>query len=387
MCKPTSAVLCGALLLFGVACGSSDGPTGEEAGASAFTETTAVPVPSTVSSTVDQRSEASGLDAVLTDPSVLSMGLGDEASGRFSIQPGPLGDLVLPVEGTYWATDAGNVYTRLDVDPELMAGEMNHLVDSIETMGGQPEGSPYLASLRDHHRGNEFQIGIADLVRWVGIGPLPLDWMEQWTWFSEVDALAHGTEETLPSEFGQCRTAIESFDTAARTWVDDLEIDFQPVEGGAEEWVFPVQALEAALADELSTAAVCEEIFGESTNEQPELMVTVTPEQSGNRIDVFADQRIYIDRGAELMVTIRMWPDETVGDPPDTPSPTPLLTVQGTYLTAIGVCDELPWIYSNFAASNTYYGPESSGYGGPTIFASDWVCLDDVPEERRSEWP
>lgn len=386
MCKRTSAVgLCGALLLFGVACGGSDDPTGEKAGSSAFTDTTAAPVPTTVPSTVEQPSEASGLDAVLTDPSVLSVGLGDEASGRFSVQPGPLGDLMLPVEGTYWATGEGNVYTRLDVDPELIAGEMNRLVDSIEAMGGQPEGSPYLASLRDHYRGNEFQIGITDLVRWIGIGPLPLDLMEQWTWLSEVDALANNTGETLPSEFGQCRTAIESFDTAARTWVDDLEIDFQPVEGGAEKWVFPVQALEVALADQLSAAAVCEEFFGDSTDEQPELIVTVTPEQSGTRIDLFADQKIYIDRGPELLITIRMWPDETVGDPPDTPSPLPLLTVQGTYLTAIGVCGGLPWIYSNFAASDTYYGPDSGGYAGPTIFASNWLCLNDVPEERRND--
>lgn len=388
MYKRTSALgLCGALLLFAVACGGSDYPTGEEAGPPASTATTVVLIPTTIPSTVEQRSETSVLEAVLTDRSVLSVGVGDEASGRFSIQPGPLGDLIPRVEGTYWATGEGNVYTRLDVDPELIAGEMDRLVDSIEAKGGQPEGSPYLSSLRNHYRGNEFQIGITDLARWIGIGPLPLEWIEQWTWFSEADALAYNTDETLPSEFGQCRAAIESFDAAARTWVDDLELDFQRVEGGADEWVFPVRALEVALADQLSAAAVCEEFFGDSTGQQPELMVTVTPEQSGTRIDVFADPQVYIDRGPELLITIRMWPDETVGDAPDTPSPMSLLTVRGTYLTSVGVCGELPWIYSNFAAGDNYYEPGSSGYTGPTIFASDWLCPDDVPDERRNDWP
>jgi hypothetical protein len=85
------------------------------------------------------------------------------------------------------------------------------------------------------------------------------------------------------------------------------------------------------------------------------------------------------------MFTIVMWPDESVGAAPDDPNPASLLTLRGSYLTAIGVCGELPWIYSNVAAADTYYAPGTGGYDGPVVFASGWYCQDEVPSERRRE--
>lgn len=181
----------------------------------------------------------------------------------------------------------------------------------------------------------------------------------------------------------RCRAAVDSFDAATRNWVEDVEVDFESSGDGRLTWQFPVSDLVDALADHQTAAAVCDEFIGGEPGALPELSFTVTPEPHGRRIDIYADPKIYTDRGPQLVLSVVMTPG-TVGDPPHSPSPTQLLTLRGTFLAAIGVCGELPWIYSNFAAANTYYAATSDGYPGPTIFASDWLCSHEVPEGRRN---
>jgi hypothetical protein len=333
---------------------------------------------SSTTSSLPAASVSSELDGVLSDRSLLTLGRGDETAGRFRILPGSEGDLIPPVEGTYWVTEQGNVYTRLELDSGLIADEMSRLVDKT-TAVGQGEGSSYLISLRDHYRGDEFQIGIIDLVRWIGIGPPPHDWIQQWIWFSEADAAEGST--AVPPELVRCLSAIESFDAGARLWMNHVD----PVANDAERWVFPLEDFLAPLTEELNATSVCGEFFDGADDTQPELHVAVTPDGPGTLIDVLVDRKIYTDRQLELMFTVLMWPDATVGDPPSSPIPAPLLTMQNTYLAAIGLCNELPWTYSNFAAGDTYYDPEADGYIGPVIFASKWVCPDDVPEGRRAD--
>lgn len=65
-------------------------------------------------------SVTNGLDAALVDRSVLSLALDGETSGSFRVQPGGTADFVMPLAGSYWVTSSGNVYTRLDVDPEVL---------------------------------------------------------------------------------------------------------------------------------------------------------------------------------------------------------------------------------------------------------------------------
>lgn len=334
---------------------------------------------SSTTSSLPTASAPSGLDEVLNDRSLLALGRNDENAGRFRIQPGPDGDLILPVEGTYWVTEQGNVYTRLDVDPGLIADEMSRLVQRTGSATGEGEESSYLVSLRDHYRGNEFQLGIIGLVRWIGIGPPPHDWIQQWIWFSEADTTEGSS--AVPPELVRCLSAIESFDAGARLWMNHVD----PVASDAERWVFPVEGFLASLVEEMNATSVCGEFFDGADDTQPELQVAVVPDGPGTRIDVFVDPKIYADRQFELLFSVLMWPDTTVGDPPSSPAPAPLLTIQNTYLVAIGVCDELPWIYSNFAAGDTYYEPDRDGYLGPVILASRWLCADDVPEGRRGD--
>jgi hypothetical protein len=320
----------------------------------------------------------SELDGALSDSSLLTLGRGEETAGRFRILPGPEGDLIPPVEGTYWVTEKRNVYTRLDVDSGLIADEMSRLVDQMAAVGPGEESS-YLVSLRDHYLGDEFQLGIIDLVRWIGIGPPPHDWIQQWIWFTEADTTEGAV--AVPSELVQCLSAVESFDAAARQWIKHVE----PVTSDADRWVFPVEDFLASLAEEMNATSICGELFDGADETQPELVLAVAPDGPGTRIDVLVDPKVYTDRQLELLFTVIMWPDTNAGEPPNSPTPAPLLTMQNTYLAAIGVCNELPWIHSNFAAGDTYYEPDVDGYIGPVIFASRWVCDDDVPEGRRGD--
>jgi hypothetical protein len=218
----------------------------------------------------------------------------------------------------------------------------------------------------------------------MGVGLLPLEVIGQLIWFGEVDAIGNDTVEPLPSEPYECRDAVVAFDAATRDWVGDLEIEFATGDDGAVTWIFPVQDLDEALADQIAAGAVCDQMIDGEENES-ELRIDLTAESDMRRIEVFIDPKIYPDREPKLMLTILMWPDTPVEDPPESPSPAPLLTLRGTYLVAIGVCKELPWIYSNFMAGDNYYNPSSGGYAGPIFLSSDWLCEDEVPEERRED--
>lgn len=278
----------------------------------------------------------------------------------------------MAVDGRYWVNEDGSVYTALDIDPELIAGQMSLLVDAVAGTG-VPEDSPYLTSLREHYRGDEFQIGLTDLVRSLAVGGLDAEWAEQWSWFLQAEG------DPLPAEMVACREAIASLDQAARGWIHDLPIEF--IDG---TWAFPLRAFEADLAPEIETASVCE-LFVDASGSSPEIVLRLTIESDLRRLEVLVDDKRYTDKEPELMFAIAMRPDDSVGPPPDVPDPASLLTLRGSYLAAIGVCGELPWIYSNFAAGDNYYGPGSGGYEGPLVFASGWYCEDEVPESRRTE--
>jgi hypothetical protein len=332
-------------------------------------------VPSTASTTTAAGSSEglAGLNSGL-DRSILSLALepGDTRAGRFRLERGYTTEILMTVEGHYWVTDTGNVFTVLDVDPDLIVGEMSRLTDSLEAKGGQPTDSPYFASLRDHYRGDEFQIGLTDLARSLAAGGLPSEWAEQWSWFVQADG------SSVPPELVECRDAVGELDVAARSWVAGLRIQF--ADG---TWVFPIEDFERALAGEIEAASICE-LFVDSAGPGPEIVIELSGGPGARRVEVLVDDKVYTDKEPELMFAIVMWPDESVGEPPNDPNPAPLLTLRGSYLSAIGVCGELPWIYSNFAAADSYERPGSGDYTGPTIFASGWYCEDEVPEERRN---
>ena len=153
--RTSSVVLVVVLGLAGVACGTpatvtasqtSDSPVSTEkttissVTTAASSVTTAASTGTTAASTVTTVTllgpdplDLSDLDTVLVDRSLLSLGLRptDPRSGRFLFRPGYVLDYVPTVEGRYWVTGSGNVYTALDVDPQLIADETVRLVTQL----------------------------------------------------------------------------------------------------------------------------------------------------------------------------------------------------------------------------------------------------------------
>ncbi len=364
------------LALLGIcaaACGTESATTAPSPTTAIVAQTTSLTGDSVPATGVDPQEGFDGL-APTTDRSILSLVLepGEIAPGRFRLQRGPNTETIMTVEGRYWITGQDNVYTSLDIDSDLVITQMQLLAEIVEDAGGQASDSPYLASIRDHYRGDEFQIGLADLARSLGVGGLPTEWAEQWAWFVRAGG------DPLQAEMVACEAATTSLDAAARDWVRDLDIQF--TDG---MWVFPVEAFYAALAPHVEAASICEQVI--EPGPIPDIVIEVSNDSFGRRVNVLVDDNRYTDRDPELAFWIAMLPDDSVGGPPNDPRPAPLFTIQNSYLAAIGVCGELPWIYSNFAAANTYESPQRDGYLGPVVFASGWYCEDEVPEERRHE--
>ncbi len=197
--------------------------------------------------------------------------------------------ILMTVEGPYWVLNGGEVFTALDVDPGLMAEQMAILAAAVEAKGGQSIESPYLASLRDHYRSDEFQIGLTALVRWLGLGGLPAEWAEQWGWFVQAECAP------VPAELIAWADAIRTLDEAARKWVRDLEIVF--VDG---TWRFPVEAFEEELATQIDGASICR-LFVELPETSPEILIKVDGERDRRRIEVLVVDKTYTDREPELM--------------------------------------------------------------------------------------
>lgn len=339
----------------------------------AISSSSTIQAPSTTTTTSDSDppTEAVGLDR-----SVLTLGLepGDTRPGRFRFRAGSQSDLLMTVEGRYWVTATGNVYSVLDVDSDLIAAEMARLLADLDAGTAASGGAtPFVESLRNHYRGSEFQVGLTDLLKWAGLGGLSAEWAEQWAHFIEAD----GTEK--PPELGECEDSIAAFDRAAARWIHD-----QPIDLTVAPWTFPEADFQDSLRNEFAAMAICESYFSPGTTPD-ELTIRLTTRPGARSVEVLLDDGLYTDADAELLLAVDMRPDETVGDLPNPLDPASLLTIRGSYLAAIGACGELPWIYSNFAAANTFHAPGASSYNGPTIFESGWFCEEEVPESRRDD--
>lgn len=212
---------------------------------------------------------------------------------------------------------------------------------------------------------------------WILHGPLLPEWVEQSDWASAF----------LAPDLTECPEPFGSYRAAARDWVYELDIEFASNEDGGLEWVFRLGAFRGALAEEMVALVGCVVADGgdvsESGESTLELRASVTPFNDGRQIQVFLSGE-YPYRDFEPILTVITWPAASVGDPPEVPSPAPLLTLRNTYLAAIGVCGELPWTYTNFFDVAEYDDPEDeANYLGPFWLMAGWLCGDEVPEEER----
>lgn len=306
-------------------------------------------------------------DRATLDRSVLTLGVGDETSGRFQLVPNR-GSRLSRTTGTYWVLPDGNVYTRFDLDSALIAEEMEGLIGRLST---HPDvaGTELISELENHYGGDEFQLGITDTLRWFDLRVPSLEVIEQ----ANLIMGAGVFEAGIPAN---CRKALDAYETAARDWVAGLD----PTVDAAGTWVFPGGDFDTALAGPVTELDSCGGFIDEAAA-PPEVEFRVTHLDDSSMVEVLADDGLYTDHDPELEFTVMMQPDASVGDMPERLAPTPLLGLASTYLAAIGACGELPWAHTAIAGGDSWDDPAEEPFTGVTFLADRLACPDDVPED------
>lgn len=309
----------------------------------------------------------SGLDAHLDDVSLLAPGvLSGESSGRFIVNSGYLTEIVPGSTGRYWVTPGGNVYTAFDLDLELAEVEIARLVERLEKED-LPAG--YVAALADHPRSDHLQLRLSDLYSLTGVGPVGVDVLDWYLWGAEAEVAAGVEDASLfLDEALACHRAASAFHSVAADWNLDA---LRTGAFSAADWHVPLNDLYRDLTTELEATAICEGVL--SFGELAETMHV----EVGSRGDLRTVTWRYRPGVPEysVLITIQMYAAE-VGPPPLELAPIPLLTTINTFTVATSICGGLPWVYSNFAASNTYTSPDDPYYAGPAFGQSSWPCSD-----------
>lgn len=333
--------------------------------------------------------EAGQIAVELPDRSLLSFA-GDAAgnSGRFTTSDGSSTNFVsrhtIPrLNGRYWVTEDGNVYTDFDVDPELIASEMAVLIESVQANVGPAERAPYADLLENHYRGSEFQVVFTDLLAWVGVTP-PIDFTRLFNATFEASGAEVDDPETLePLLRSGCLAASEGSEVAVAEWALNLEPQFEDSGDGQETWDLPLDELDSIPEFE-SMMALC---FDSPDTGDPGAdarhNVRVTREETAGaiRLVVSVDRSDFVGIDFAPALEIVMTPDSDIGDPPESPNPSGLLTTLGSYLVTVSACGELPYVRTEIFAVK-YTGPDEPTYLGPSFFASGWACEDETPLDQ-----
>ena len=325
--------------------------------------------------------------AGLSDRSLLSVA-GDAAgtAGRFTISDGAstfVSRHTLPtLTGRYWVTEDGNVYTDFDVDPDLIASEMAALTERLLGSGGSTGGAPYTEWLDSHYRGSEFQVAFTDLLAWVGVS-LPIEYTRLFNAMFEAEGAEVEDPETLePVLRPGCLAASEESEVALGEWALGLEPRFEDSGDGVETWDLPLDELDS-IPEFDSMMAICVDSPGAEPGVDNRNRVRITREESagGIRLVVSVDLADFVGADYDPALEIVMTPDDGIGDPPDEPDPSGLLTTMGSYLVTISACGELPYVRTEIFVVD-YTGPDDPTYFGPSVYASGWVCEDAVPLDQ-----
>lgn len=307
----------------------------------------------------------------MLDRSVLTLGLNDETSGRFQLIPNQESRLSWTT-GSYWVLPDGNVYTRFDLDAGLIRDEMEGLVGRLSA---HPDlaGTDLISALQNHYVGNEFQIGITDVVRWYDLRVPSLELLVQANLVMGAGVFSGGS---VPPD---CEESLAAYETAARDWVADLD----PKVDAAGTWVFPVEGLDTALADLVAELDSCGRVIDEASA-PPQVEFRVTALGDSTMVEVLADDGLYTDHEPAPVFTVMMQPDAAVNEPAEPLDPAPLLGIASTYLAAIGACGELPWAHTDMAGGDSWVDPAEEPFLGITFLADRLECAGDVPGDAVS---
>jgi hypothetical protein len=345
-------------------CGDAGSPTSTTPSPAAAADPAA---PATTATTAEPN--PSPLDAALDGLSVLALSAtaGRLDEGEFALFPGDTPAAL--VAGHWWSTVGGNVYTRVDLDTGLVAAEMGRLVE--EVLDPSDERLAEVLGFRDHYRGREFQLGLEDFIP---AGPPPPDAM------ALLRLLYDGAGAAALAEVEECGNRVADFAVASDRFVLGLQPVFITLDSGEEEWLFPTASyLESVAPERTAAAAACNPLFELVADPAGQsLRLVRASEGSVERLDLLIDSGIYAEPREERAITLWIEPSSGSQIAPSKPAPAPMFTTLNQFLLAINQCGELPWIYSNFAAANTYTSPDDEGYEGPTPFDTYFPCADRV---------
>lgn len=302
---------------------------------------------------------------------MLTLGVGDETSGRFQLVPNR-GSRLIRTTGTYWVLPDGNVYTRFDLDAALIRDEMEGLVARLSA---HPDlaGTDLISGLQAHYAGDEFQIGITDTVRWFDLRVPSLEVIEQANLIMGAGVFPGGS---VPAN---CEESLGAYETTAREWVARLDPEFD----ATGTWVFPVEGLDTALADLVTEMDSCGEVV-DAAAAPPRVEFGFTDLGASTMVEALADDGLYTDHDPEPVFTVMMQPDASVGELPQRLDPAPLLGMVSTYLTAVGACGELPWAHTDMAGGDSWVDPAEEPITGVTLLADRLACPGDLPDDAVS---
>ena len=320
------------------------------------------------------------LDAALDgDRSLLSFLPDDVRTGRYSIPVEGRFQNESPVQnrvGVFWRTSSGNVYTRTEpYDEELVRREVRALVEHFERRREESHARAR-AEGRDPEKGPEgYDVDEEQ------VGPLQAgvfhDGAEyQWPFWEVVLPMVRPVLSQRVFVDRDCRAAVEELEQAVREQVNALVPDFRPA-GARERWtldVRPMRTATAGLAD--AARSTCGTPTDSGTYRERAVVLHVERARHGLWLGL-VDEDGDVGKWGEVRVT-----PADAGPPPVAPDPAPRHPALNDFLMAVAACRALPWEYSDFAASDSYYPPYSDEYNGPTaMFPAQWVCPEDVPQE------
>ena len=311
------------------------------------------PAASTGSTRSPSPAAAAASDALALDqPSALDLLAGRGAHGTFTIaveSGAPAGPSHITVAGRYVVTSAGLTYTVVDLDLALVRAEVDRLLAMTERFDGlEPLFADAFLST-DTVVTDQLQLGLGDLVLASGA-------LGSGGYLATVPWLAFTSVET--GDIDTCERAVRDLAAAVRR-----------------------RLVEDAAALGASWTPDAAHLGGDELDAVETSCDGLDPLEGGPAELAVGERTLRVEADGEAFLTVEVQPG--AGEPlaVQEATPAPLLDGMGAFFVAIDRCGELPWMYSNFAAANSYTSPDEPTYIGPGPFGDAPVCEADVPEQ------
>jgi hypothetical protein len=251
--------------------------------------------------------------------------------------------------GRYGTLSDGMVFTRFNMDIGLVNREVRRLLAHHDRFESFDPGWRQIFISKSTKITDELQVGLADVLMFGGF-------------FGSAGVAREPTLSFAAVRDGdprRCEAALSSFRDGVRQRLLEtsnlLGSDWQPDR-------------EQLGGDELTQVyETCDAL-----------------DDTGGSFDIsVSDTVLRVDSGGSEVLSVRVHPGDGTAPEPVHLSTTSVLDRFSLFFLAIDRCGELPWLYSDLAATITYTPPTDYNYVGPTPFGEVPVCSDEVPADAR----